>query len=51
MLMPNETTNRETTNQRGLSPQERAQTGVVLLLSAILGAALYIANKRYYIRP
>jgi len=49
--MPNETTNRETTNQRGLSPQERAQTGVVLLLSAILGAALYIANKRYYIRP
>src|SRR5215472_3165891 len=49
--MPNETTNREITNQRGLSPQERAQTGVVLLLSAILGAALYIANKRYYIRP
>lgn len=49
--MPNETTNRETTNQRGLSRQERAQTGMVLLLSAILGAGLYIANKRYYIRP
>ena len=49
--MPNETTNREITNHRGLSPREWAQTGVMLVLSAIFGAVLYIANKRYYIRP
>jgi hypothetical protein len=42
--------NREISSQRGLSPRERAQVGVMLFVIAILGLGLYIANKRYYIR-
>src|SRR5215471_4046245 len=48
--MSNESSNREISHQRGLSPGERAQVGGVLLVTAILGVALYTANKRYYIR-
>jgi len=48
--MSNESSNREISHQRGLSPRERAQVGGVLLVTAILGVALYIANKRYYLR-
>ena len=48
--MTTERSSHESTSRHGLSPQERTQVGATLLLVAALGVALYIANKRYYIR-
>lgn len=48
--MPNTTSN-QNRDQRGFSSRERAQVGVVLFFTVVLGFSLYVAKKRYYIRP
>lgn len=48
--MPNTTSN-QNSDQRGFSSRERTQVGVVLFFTVVLGFSLYVANKRYYIRP
>jgi hypothetical protein len=43
--------NRNESNRHGLGPEERAVFWAVLALLAIVSAILYIANKRYHIKP
>jgi len=43
--------NRETNTRRTLPAHETAEITIVLVVIVLVGISLYIANKRYHIRP
>lgn len=49
--MEREHVTREATNRNTFSPEERAVTALVFIVLCFVGLALYIANKRLFIRP
>src|SRR5579883_2722935 len=49
--MEREHVTREATNRNTFSPEERTVTALVLIVLSFVGLALYIANKRLFIRP
>lgn len=49
--MQGQDNNHETSTRRTLPADERAEIAIVLVVIVLVGFSLYIANKRYHIRP
>ena len=49
--MQNQSSNRDTGVRQGFTPEERAQTAAVFVVIILVGGALYVAARRYHIRP
>ena len=49
--MQGQDSNQETSTRRTLHAHERAEISILLIVIVFVGLSLYIANKRYHIRP